>query len=165
MQYLVNFTGLVGIVNANVYKTEPSFHRSQAQQIVQTSNTVLNMDKIAPHPCHGWIFSFTFIWMQYYLSMPYIEYKQTSVRIGCPWWLIGTFDGYRLYYSSNGKFNHLTERWDISKECQKINGISNPQKKRRRENNFNDPYTTWALLLWYLWSKQTKVWNKGNKPR
>ena len=39
-QYLLNFMGLEGIVNVNVYKATTNFHRSQAWQIVRIFNTV-----------------------------------------------------------------------------------------------------------------------------
>ena len=41
-QYLVNFMGLVGIVNTIVYKTMSNFHKSQAWQIDPISNIAIH---------------------------------------------------------------------------------------------------------------------------
>ena len=41
--HLVNFMGLVGIVNANILKTETNFHKSRAWQIVLIFKTGIEL--------------------------------------------------------------------------------------------------------------------------
>ena len=61
--YLVNFSGLVSLVNKTVYKTEPIFHRSRARQIVVIFNTSLTLQHDIPSP--KVVLSLSFISLQW----------------------------------------------------------------------------------------------------